>query len=72
MFSLGYKVRWPLSIVISKRSITKYQLIFRHLFHCKHVRAAVWSDVSFRLAVNALVLDHRCVVRSSVSCALPG
>ncbi|BBH07167.1 Spc97 / Spc98 family of spindle pole body component [Prunus dulcis] len=36
-FSLNYKIRWPLSIVISKHSLTKYQLIFRFLFHCKHV-----------------------------------
>uniref|UniRef100_A0A0D3EES8 Gamma-tubulin complex component n=1 Tax=Brassica oleracea var. oleracea TaxID=109376 RepID=A0A0D3EES8_BRAOL len=36
-FSLGYKVQWPLSIVISKKALSKYQLIFRFLFHCKHV-----------------------------------
>ena len=23
--------------MLSKNAITKYQLIFRHLFHCKHV-----------------------------------
>ncbi|CAN6864486.1 unnamed protein product [Brassica oleracea] len=36
-FSFGYKVQWPLSIVISKKALSKYQLIFRFLFHCKHV-----------------------------------
>ncbi|WRX23418.1 Gamma tubulin complex component [Theobroma cacao] len=36
-FSLSYKIRWPLSIVISRKALTKYQLIFRFLFHCKHV-----------------------------------
>lgn len=30
-FTLDYKVSWPLTLVISKRSINKYQLIFRHL-----------------------------------------
>jgi gamma-tubulin complex component 2 len=38
-FTLKYKVRWPLSLIISLKSLTKYQLIFRHLFYCKHVEA---------------------------------
>lgn len=37
VFSLDYKVEWPLSLVFSKRELTKYQLLFRHLFFCKHV-----------------------------------
>lgn len=32
-----FQVRWPLSLVISRKALTKYQLIFRFLFHCKHV-----------------------------------
>ncbi|KAH9698233.1 gamma-tubulin complex component 2 [Citrus sinensis] len=36
-FSLSYKVQWPLSIVISRKALTKYQMVFRLLFHCKHV-----------------------------------
>jgi gamma-tubulin complex component 2 len=45
-FTLDYKVRWPLSLVISRKALTKYQLIFRHLFHCKHVErqlCATWQ-----------------------------
>jgi gamma-tubulin complex component 2 len=45
-FTLDYKVSWPLSLVISRRALTKYQLVFRHLFHCKHVErqlAATWQ-----------------------------
>ncbi len=45
-FTLDYRVAWPLSLVISRRSLTKYQLIFRHLFHCRHVErqlAATWQ-----------------------------
>jgi gamma-tubulin complex component 2 len=45
-FTLDYKVAWPLSLVISRRALTKYQLVFRHLFHCKHVErqlAATWQ-----------------------------
>lgn len=29
--TLNYKVKWPLSLVLSKKAINKYQLIFRHL-----------------------------------------
>ena len=36
-FGLEYSVKWPLSLVISYRSLYKYQLLFRHLFYCKHV-----------------------------------
>ena len=30
-FTLDYKVRWPLTLIISKKAINKYQLLFRHL-----------------------------------------
>uniref|UniRef100_M4BRC2 Spindle pole body component n=1 Tax=Hyaloperonospora arabidopsidis (strain Emoy2) TaxID=559515 RepID=M4BRC2_HYAAE len=36
-FTLDYNVRWPLSLVISCGALTKYQMIFRHIFFCKHV-----------------------------------
>ncbi len=36
-FSLNVQVQWPLSLVLSKQALTKYQLVFRHLFYCKHV-----------------------------------
>ena len=36
-FTFDYAVEWPLSLVLSKHALTKYQLLFRHLFHCKHV-----------------------------------
>ncbi|XP_042059832.1 gamma-tubulin complex component 2-like isoform X1 [Salvia splendens] len=45
-FSLSFKVQWPLSLVISKKALTKYQLIFRCLFHCKYVNrqlGAAWQ-----------------------------
>ena len=35
-FTLDYKVKWPLTLIISKKSINKYQLIFRHLLQCKY------------------------------------
>lgn len=45
-FTLEYKVKWPLSLVVSRKALTKYQLIFRHIFHCKHVErqlCATWQ-----------------------------
>ncbi|XP_066974838.1 gamma-tubulin complex component 2-like isoform X2 [Macrobrachium rosenbergii] len=36
-FSLGYRVTWPVSLILDRKTITLYQMIFRHLFFCKHV-----------------------------------
>lgn len=36
-FTLDYKVKWPLALVVSCGALNKYQMIFRHLFFCKHV-----------------------------------
>lgn len=36
-FALDYNAPWPVSLVLSRRAITKYQLLFRHVFHFKHV-----------------------------------
>ncbi|KAL3137516.1 hypothetical protein ABBQ38_004802 [Trebouxia sp. C0009 RCD-2024] len=45
-FLLGYKIEWPLSIVISQQAMAQYQLIFRHLFELKYVERqlnGVWQ-----------------------------
>ena len=45
-FTFDYKVEWPLSLVLSKYALTKYQLLFRHLFHCKNLErllSATWQ-----------------------------
>ncbi|XP_052126076.1 gamma-tubulin complex component 2-like isoform X1 [Frankliniella occidentalis] len=36
-FSFGYEVRWPVSLVLNYNTKACYQMIFRHLFYCKHV-----------------------------------
>jgi len=36
-FSFDYVVKWPTSLVISRKALTRYQILFRHLFYCKHV-----------------------------------
>ena len=46
-FALDYKISWPLSLVVSRKELTKYQLIFRHLFFCNHVQRQLtrtWSS----------------------------
>ena len=43
-FTFEYEVSWPISLVLSKHAITKYQLLFRHLFHCKHVERQLSSS----------------------------
>ncbi|KAF9531316.1 gamma-tubulin complex, DGRIP84/SPC97 component [Crepidotus variabilis] len=41
--SFDYNVKFPLSLVISRRSLTLYQLLFRFLLHLKHVEQALSS-----------------------------
>lgn len=36
-FSFDYVVKWPVSLVLNKKALTRYQMLFRHLFYCKHV-----------------------------------
>merc|ERR1712106_447884 len=36
-FALTFHVTWPVSLVLDRKALTQYQMIFRHLFYCKHV-----------------------------------
>ncbi|XP_077999830.1 gamma-tubulin complex component 2-like [Glandiceps talaboti] len=36
-FSFDYVVRWPESLILSRKALTRYQMLFRHLFYAKHV-----------------------------------
>ncbi|XP_064628663.1 gamma-tubulin complex component 2-like isoform X2 [Lineus longissimus] len=36
-FTFDYVVKWPVSLVLNKKILTRYQMLFRHLFYCKHV-----------------------------------
>jgi len=45
--TLDYNVRFPLSLVISRKTILRYQLLFRFLLHLKHVEqmlTSMWID----------------------------
>ncbi|KAI0067099.1 hypothetical protein BV25DRAFT_1278971 [Artomyces pyxidatus] len=41
--ALDYNVKFPLSLVISRKTILRYQLIFRFLLHLKHVEGSLSS-----------------------------
>ncbi|XP_043269491.1 gamma-tubulin complex component 2-like isoform X3 [Venturia canescens] len=36
-FVFNYDVKWPVSLVINRKAIACYQMLFRHLLYCKHV-----------------------------------
>jgi gamma-tubulin complex component 2 len=44
---LDFNVKFPLSLVISRKTILRYQLLFRFLLHLKHVEqalSAMWLE----------------------------
>ncbi|XP_028101376.1 gamma-tubulin complex component 2-like isoform X1 [Camellia sinensis] len=67
-FSLSYKVQWPLSLVISRKALTKYQLIFRFLFHCKHVDRQLCGAWQIHQGVRAVNTKGTAISRSSLLC----
>ncbi|XP_011015009.1 PREDICTED: gamma-tubulin complex component 2 [Populus euphratica] len=67
-FSLSYKVEWPLSIVISRKALAKYQLIFRFLFRCKHVDRQLCGAWQVHQGVRALNMHGTAISRSSLIC----
>ena len=59
VFTLDYIVTWPLSIVLSRRALTKYQLQFRHLFFCKYVERELstsWTTLQVCYAALLVVI----------------
>ncbi|XP_068817319.1 gamma-tubulin complex component 2 isoform X1 [Capricornis sumatraensis] len=42
-FSFDYVVKWPLSLIINRKALTRYQMLFRHVFYCKHVERQLCS-----------------------------
>ncbi|EZA59060.1 gamma-tubulin complex component 2 isoform X2 [Ooceraea biroi] len=36
-FVFNYDVKWPVSLIINRKAIACYQMLFRQLFYCKHV-----------------------------------
>ncbi|KAM9837060.1 gamma-tubulin complex component 2 [Aulostomus maculatus] len=50
-FSFDYIVKWPLSLIINRKALTRYQMLFRHMFFCKHVE---------RLLCNVWISNKDC------------
>ncbi|KAI3743015.1 hypothetical protein L1987_60716 [Smallanthus sonchifolius] len=67
-FSVNYKVQWPLSLVISRKALTKYQLIFRFLFHCKHVHRQLCAAWQVHQGVRARDMHGTAISTSSILC----
>ncbi|KAL9879281.1 gamma-tubulin complex component 2 homolog isoform X2 [Glossina fuscipes] len=48
-FAFRYEVKWPVSLVLNHIAISKYQMLFRQLFYCKHVErqlCKIWKENS--------------------------
>lgn len=46
-FTFNYEVHWPLSLILNKKSLACYQMLFRHLFYSKYVErllCQVWRS----------------------------
>lgn len=56
-FAFDYEVEWPLSLVISRKALTKYQLLFRYVTICVSVRLSVLLSFSNEL-VGLLLGDQ--------------
>ncbi|VUZ43826.1 unnamed protein product [Hymenolepis diminuta] len=51
-FSLDYIVDWPTVLVINRLVLDRYQLLFRHLFYCRHVERHLSSSWAMRKAAR--------------------
>ncbi|BHF76017.1 Gamma-tubulin complex component 2 [Sparganum proliferum] len=51
-FSLDYKVDWPVSLVINRLVLDRYQMLFRHLFYCRHVERHLSTSWAMRKAAR--------------------
>ncbi|KAL0919376.1 hypothetical protein M5K25_011467 [Dendrobium thyrsiflorum] len=67
-FSLSYKVQWPLSLVISRKALTKYQLIFQLLFRCKHVERQLCVAWQVHQGFRSCNILGTTILRSSSLC----
>ncbi len=56
-FCLDYKVKWPLSLVISRKCLYRYQMLFRHLFYCRHVERELCSTWTTCKSAKASALN---------------
>ena len=66
-FSLDFKVRWPISLILNRKSMTKYQMLFRHLFYFKHLERQLSSSWAEHKTAKRLHLRQHPLLVKSVS-----
>eukprot|EP01104_Vermistella_antarctica_P007997 TRINITY_DN1988_c0_g1_i3.p1 TRINITY_DN1988_c0_g1~~TRINITY_DN1988_c0_g1_i3.p1 ORF type:complete len:712 (-),score=144.71 TRINITY_DN1988_c0_g1_i3:263-2398(-) len=70
-FVLDYDVQWPLSLVLSRSAITRYQILFRHLFQCRLIERQLCNAWTYHQCMKGSELgmskEHRSVFRASFS-----
>lgn len=59
-FSFGMEVKWPVSLILNHKAIACYQMIFRHLFYCKHVERLLCRLVVGLYNSNKIILRAYC------------
>ena len=67
--SFDYVVKWPLSLIISRKKIVHYQLLFRFLFYTKHIERIVnnvWLTSTQLTKVNTVTSSFSLVLDISV------
>ncbi|CAK1551881.1 unnamed protein product [Leptosia nina] len=72
-FSFGMEVKWPVSLILNHKAIACYQMIFRHLFFCKHVerllcRVWLYNKVVKRFSEARLYADAFALRQRMLSC----
>ncbi|XP_041973122.1 gamma-tubulin complex component 2-like isoform X2 [Aricia agestis] len=72
-FSFGMEVKWPVSLVLNHKAIACYQMIFRHLFYCKHVermlcRVWLYNKVVKRFSAARLYAEAFALRTRMLSC----
>ena len=62
-FVFNYDVKWPVSLIINRKAIACYQMLFRHLFYCKYIErrlCRVWnSNKIAKTFTHAVAMSYR-------------
>ncbi|CAD6238067.1 GSCOCG00008377001-RA-CDS [Cotesia congregata] len=58
-FAFNYEVKWPVSLVINRKAIACYQMLFRHLFNCKHIERLLCSNKIAKTFTHTAAMAYR-------------
>ncbi|KAG7187912.1 hypothetical protein KM043_013877 [Ampulex compressa] len=62
-FVFNYDVKWPVSLILNRKAIACYQMVFRHLFYCKYVErllCRVWiSNKIAKTFTHQVAMSYR-------------